>query len=94
MLARGVGGTREYADEALDAAGGPDPLHVLDVSVDVLEQVLASARVRGAFAAELDGYWAAADAPRRVGSLTPLLDALQRVLGSREQALAPYVIAE
>ncbi len=94
MLARGVGGTREYADEALDAAGGPYPLHVLDVSVDVLEQVLASARVRGAFAAELDGYWAAADAPRRVGSLTPLLDALQRVLGSREQALAPYVIAE
>ncbi|HSU15378.1 hypothetical protein [Longimicrobium sp.] len=94
MLARAVGGTREAADDATEAGGDSYPVHLLDVSVNMLEQLLASARLRGAFAAELDGYWAGGDVHARVRSLAPLLDALARALGNREQALAPYVIAE
>jgi hypothetical protein len=94
LLARGTHATREAADDALDAGGDPYPLHLLDVAVDMLEQLLVGARVRAAFATELDGYWAGGDVESRVGALAPMLEALGRVLGSREQSLTPYVMAE
>jgi len=94
LLARGTHATREAADDALAAGGDPYPLHLLDVSVDMLEQLLTGARVRAAFAAELDGYWAGDRPESRVRALAPMLDALARVLGSREQSLTPYVMAE
>jgi hypothetical protein len=94
LLTRGLRATREYAEEAV-AAGDDDPYphHLLDVSVDVLEQLLVRARFRPAFAAELDGYWAAAAIPDRVRSLDPLLETLGRVTAGAH-APVPFVIAE
>jgi hypothetical protein len=93
MLARATGATRVYADEAAEAGDDPYPLHILDVSVDVLEQLLVQARLRSAFAAELDGYWSAGDVTARLRSLAPLLEAIGRILGGGAHALAPYLIA-
>ncbi|HEX8905875.1 MAG TPA: hypothetical protein VF771_13575, partial [Longimicrobiaceae bacterium] len=94
LLARATSATREYTDDALDAAGDPYPPHLLDVSVSYLQQLLVSARMHGAFAAELDGYWSSSDVAARVRRLAPLLDVLGRALGGRAHALAPYLIAE
>lgn len=92
MLARSVGGTRELAGRAA-AADDPYPAHLLDVSVDVLQDLLGRARVRPAFAAELDAYWAGADTRSRVDRLVPLLDVLGRALGRGPGAMPPYVLA-
>lgn len=94
LLARAAGATREYAADALEAEDDPYPPHLLDVSVNVLEQLLAGARLRALFAAELEGYWRGADAGARVRALRPLLDVLDRALGGRSHALTPYVLAE
>lgn len=94
MLARSVGATRELADRA--AAAGDDtpyPRYLLDVSVDVLTDLLGRARLRPAFAAELDACWAGADVPSRARHLIPLLDVLGRALGRGAHALPPYVLA-
>jgi hypothetical protein len=92
MLARASGAVGEY----LAAAAGQDapyPRYLLDVSVDVLREVLGRARVRDAFADEVDGYWAGTDVAARSRALTPLLDVLARVLGRGSHALPPYVLA-
>lgn len=92
MLARSVGGTRELAGRAA-AADDPYPTYLLDVSVDVLQELLGRARARPAFAAELDAYWGGADTRSRVERLVPLLDLLGRALGRGSDALPPYVLA-
>lgn len=94
MLSRSAGATREQADRA--AAAGDDapyPRYLLDVSVDVLGDLLGRARLRGAFAAELDAYWGAADVPSRIRHLGSVLDVLSRALGRGSHALPPYVLA-
>jgi hypothetical protein len=94
LLARNLGATREAADDAVVAEDDPYPAHLLDIAVALLEQLLVRSRLRGVFSAELDGYWAGGDIHARVQSLRPLLDALARMLGSREHVLTPFVIAE
>lgn len=94
MLSRSVGATREQAERA--AAAGDDapyPRYLLDVSVDVLQDLLGRARLRGAFAAELDAYWSAAGVPSRIRHLGFLLDVLGRALGRGAHALPPYVLS-
>jgi hypothetical protein len=59
----------------------------------VLQDLLGRARLRGAFAAELDAYWAGTDVPSRIRHLTFLLDVLGRALGHGAHALPPYVLA-
>jgi hypothetical protein len=93
MLSRAVGATREQADRAAAAGDDAYPHYLLDVSVDVLQDVLGRARLRGAFAAELDAYWAGGDVPSRIRHLVFLLDVLGRALGRGAHALPPYVIA-
>jgi hypothetical protein len=93
LLSRTVHHMREHAEEALRAAGGAYPVHRLDVSVGRLDQLLISARLRSAFAAELDGYWAGADVPARVAALSPLIDVLRRALGGGVHAFHPYLIS-
>lgn len=93
LMARAIRPAREHADAALEAADGAYPIHVLDVSVGLLEQLLGAARLRHAFAAELDGYWSAPDVPARVASLTPVLDVLAGALGAGMFARSPYVIS-
>ena len=90
ILSRAVRGTREYADDAV----GAYPVHRLDVSVAALEEVLVQARLRGAFSAELDGYWTGPHVHARVRSLSPLLEALDRALGQGAHALPPIVLAQ
>ncbi|HEX8243732.1 MAG TPA: hypothetical protein VF541_09560 [Longimicrobium sp.] len=94
MLSRAARATREYADGAAGAGGDPYPVHLLDVAVAALEDVVVMARLRGSFAAELDGFWAGGDVPARIRSVAPLLDALERALGEGAHSLPPYVIAE
>ena len=93
MLARTVRPAREHAEEALRAEESSYPIHRLDHTVRHLEHLLVAARVRDAFSAELDGYWAAPGVPARVRSLAPLLDVLERTLGSGVFALPPYLMA-
>jgi len=93
LLSRALRATREAADEALRAVDGSYPVHRLDLSVGALDQLLARARLRGAFSTELDGYWAAAGGAARVASLSPLLEVLGRVVGSGVHALPPYVVS-
>ncbi|HEX6372210.1 MAG TPA: toprim domain-containing protein [Longimicrobium sp.] len=94
MLSRSIAATRELADRAAAAEDdAPYPRYLLDVSVDVLQDLLGRARLRGAFAAELDACWAGADVPSRLGHLIPLLDVLGRAVGRGAHALPPYVLA-
>ncbi|HVG44304.1 MAG TPA: hypothetical protein VM890_06215 [Longimicrobium sp.] len=93
LLARAVRPTRKAADEALVASDASYPVHRLDLSVGMLDQLLAHMRLRDAFSTELDGYWAAAGVASRVASLSPLLEALRRVVGSGVHALPPYVVS-
>lgn len=90
MLSRAVRSAQAYADDARTAADDPHALHLVDVMVNLLDGLLGRARVRGAFAAELDGYWAGETAPARIRSAAPLLQVLGAVLASG--ALPPYVI--
>ncbi|HVH11461.1 MAG TPA: hypothetical protein VM759_00345, partial [Longimicrobium sp.] len=83
---------REHVDDALAAADGTQPLRRLDRSVDLLEQLLGRARLRNAFAADLDGYWRAESVSARIASINPLLETLARVVGSGVHALPPYVV--
>lgn len=92
LLARAVRSLPEYAEAALRAGEAPYPVNRLDKSVALLDQLLAGAHLRTAFATELDGYWAGADAASRVAALSPLFDVLGRALGSGVHALPPYVM--
>ncbi|HVH14065.1 MAG TPA: hypothetical protein VM759_13485, partial [Longimicrobium sp.] len=62
------------------------------VPVALLEQFLGHARLREAYSAELDGYWAGGDVQARAAALSPLLDALDRVLESGVHRLPPFVL--
>ncbi|MBB4635079.1 hypothetical protein FHS01_001089 [Longimicrobium terrae] len=93
LMARAIRPAREHAAAALEAADGAHAIHGLDVSVGLLEQLLGAARLRHAFAAELDGYWSAPDARARVASLTHVLDVLAGALGAGMFARSPYVIS-
>ena len=93
LLARGVRPTREHADAASSAEDGAYPIHRLDGSVALLEQFLGHARLREAYSAELDGYWAGGDVHARAAALSPLLDALDRVLESGVHRLPPFVLS-
>lgn len=92
MLARSAAGTRRQAERAA-ASDDPYPAYLLDVSVDVLQDLLGRARVRPALAAELDGYWAGGDVRSRADRLLPLLDVVDRALGQGAHALPPYLLS-
>lgn len=92
MLSRSAAATRELADHAA-ASADPYAAYLLDVSVDVLQDVLGRARLRALFAAELDACWAPADVAARVRRLTPLLEVLGRALGRGAHALPPYPLS-
>ena len=94
MLSRGVRATREIAEDAAGAGEGAYPVHLLDVAVGAVEEVLAQARLRDAFAEELDGFWAGPGLQARTRSLAPLLDVLVRALGEGAHALPPIVVGE
>ncbi|HEX9940338.1 MAG TPA: toprim domain-containing protein [Longimicrobium sp.] len=93
VLARTVRPTRERAEEAPHAADGSFPLHRLDTTVNQLDQLLTRIRLRHAFSTELDGYWAGVEVPARVAAISPLLEVLDRALGSGVHRLPPYVIS-
>lgn len=92
QMARVAQMARRSADAAVRAEPGAYALHRLDVAVDMLEQLLARARVRHAFATELEGYWGDTEVAGRVAWLSPLLEVVGRVLDSGVHASPPCVL--
>lgn len=93
QMARIVQATRRYAEDAVRAPDGAYSSHRVDIAVDMLEQLLARARLRNAFATELDSYWSGTEIAARVASLSPLLEVLGRVLDSGVHASPPCVLS-
>lgn len=93
LLVRAVRATREDVEEAVHAAPGSYAVLQMDRAVGWLGQLLARARLRGAFSAELDGYWAETGVAARAASILPLIDVLDRVMGTGVHARHPYILS-
>lgn len=92
LLARSVRPAREYAGAAAGAPESSFSIHRLDDTVRMIDQLLANARLRPAFSAELDGYWAGEAVATRVAALAPLLEVLDRALEGGAHRLPPCLI--
>lgn len=93
LLARAVRATREDVRDAVHAAPGSYPVLQMDRAVGWLGELLARARLRDAFSAELDGYWAETGVAARAAAILPLVDVLERVMGTGVHARHPYIIS-
>lgn len=93
LLARAVRATREYVEDAVHAAPGSYLVLQMDRAVGRLGHLLARARLRDAFSVELDGYWSETEVPLRAAAVLPLIEVLDRVMGTGVHARRPYVIS-
>lgn len=92
LLVRAAAATREEIARAGICMSPWDTLdrcYQLDLHVEVLDQLLAHARVRSHFEDELDRYWSEADVRARSAALLPLLDVLDGALGGWTCLLPP-----
>lgn len=92
-LAIAARSTREDIRDAIHATPVSYSILQMDRAINRIGHLLARARVRDAFAAELDGYWAETDVAARAAGITPLLDVLGRALGSGVHTRHPYILA-
>lgn len=92
-LARAIRSAREDVERAASAAPGSDLVLQMDRAVGGIAHLLARARLRDAFAAELEGYWAESRVAARAALVSPLLAVLDRVAGRGVHARHPYVIS-
>lgn len=92
-LARAIRSAREDVERAAGATPGSGPVLQMDRAVGGIAHLLSRARLRDAFAAELEGYWAETGVAARAAVISPLLAVLDRVAGRGVHARHPYVIA-
>ena len=93
LLARAVRATREDVEAAVRTPPGSYAILQMDRAVGWLGQLLARARLRDAFSAELDGYWAESDVASRAAAILPLVDVLERVVGTGVRAPSLHHLA-
>lgn len=92
-LARAVRSAREEVERAARASPGSSPVLQMDRAVGGIAHLLSRARLRDAFAAEIEGYWAETGVAARAAIISPLLAVLGRAVGSGVHARPPYVIS-